>query len=123
MKNIPDKDTEKSLDTMPAYVENQQMEALWEKTFQDEYKPEVVIDFREIKDFLIRNNKEDEYRKMRDYNYNIINPMILCDLFIQHPPKKWSISFLDSIPKDSIKRCLADLLLELLSFESIQKNF
>ncbi len=121
MKNTAQKDIENSLDTPLEYKENPEMEVLWTKTFQDEYKPDVIIDFKKIKDFLIKNNKEDTYRKMRDYNYNIINPMILCDMFIKNPNKKLNISFLESLP-DNIKRCLADLLLEILSFTHIQKE-
>ena len=120
MKNTAHKDTESHLEVVQEYKENPVMETLRKKTFQKEYKPDIKIDFQQIKDFLIKNNKEHEYRRMRDYNYKIMNPMILCDMFIKNPPKQWSISFLESLPKDT-KRCLADLFLELVSFEQLQQ--
>ncbi|MEI7919440.1 MAG: hypothetical protein WCH65_04510 [bacterium] len=83
MKNTIDNNIETSLDIAQEYKENPEMEALWKKTFQDQYKPDTTIDFQQIKDFLIERNKEDEYRKMRNYNYHIMNPMILCDIFIK----------------------------------------
>jgi len=81
----------------------------------------VTIDFQQIKDFLLKKNKENEYRKMRDYNYRIIDPIKLCEMFIAHTPKEWSISFLESLPKN-MKRCLADLFLGIFPFDVIKKK-
>lgn len=54
MKETLNKDKERSVEIVHEYKENPHMEALWEKTFHKEYKPDVRIDFQQIKDFLVK---------------------------------------------------------------------
>lgn len=122
MKETLNKDKERSVEIVHEYKENPHMEALWEKTFHKEYKPDVRIDFQQIKDFLVKVKWENEFREMSHYNYNIIEPEQLCDIFIQNPPKRRSISFLESLPKN-IKRCVADMILELFWFEYLNRTY
>ncbi|MEI6118176.1 MAG: hypothetical protein WCP92_02790 [bacterium] len=109
------------MDIAQEYKENPEMEALRKKTFQDEYKPEIQIDFQRIKNFLIEGKKKNEYRKMREYNYNLMDPEKLCDIFIQHPHKTFDVSFVESFPSN-IKRSIADMFLSLIPLENIQKK-
>jgi hypothetical protein len=113
-----------STSTEPVHIfpYDETQEHLWQEVFQDEYKTNTIIDFQKIKDCLLIKNEEDLWRKMRDYNYNIINPEILCNHFIENPPQSWNISFLESLDKN-MKRCLADLLLETTPLTKIKEMF
>lgn len=121
MKNTAQKNIEDSLDIAQEYKENPEMEALWKKTFQDEYKPDVIIDFQRIKDFIVDQKKKNEYYQIKEYNYNLIDPETLCDIFIQHYHKTFNVSFIESFPSD-IKRSIADIFLSLIQLEEIQKK-
>ena len=109
MRHTAQHDIGTTMNLMSEYQENPKMEALWKKTFSNEYKPDVLIDFQKIKDMLIER-KIRTGRELPHYNYNLIHPITLCDIFITHPPKQWSVSFLESLPENT-QRALADLLL------------
>lgn len=121
MEDRVHKEVETPIEIIPEYKENPTMENLWKEIFKDEYKPDSLIDFQKVKNIILDKKGLYEQWKMRYYNTNIISPEKLCDIFINHPPKQLSISFLESLPKN-IKRCLADLFLELLSSDAIQKK-
>lgn len=118
MRNSPSTSTE----PVHNFPYDEAQEHLWQEVFQDEYKPNAMINFQKIKDFLVKKNTEDDWWKMRDYNYKIMNPEALCDMFIENPPQSWTISFLESLDKNT-KKCLADLLLETTPLTKIKEMF
>jgi hypothetical protein len=104
------------------HQENAALEQLWEHVFKEEYRPDQTVNFAKIKNHITTTLQENHYRKMRDYNYKIMNPEVVCDYFIDNNIQHLSISRLESIPED-MKRCLADMLLELVSLQSIKREF
>ncbi len=115
MANVPSHQVSPVSEIPSQYPIDSTMEALWTELFEDEYKPTMVIDFVDIKDFV------SGLSSIRDYNDSIIKPNDLCDLFINNPPKEFSISFLESIP-DNLKRSIADLILGTTSLVTIKKH-
>jgi len=96
-------------------------EKLWESFFGSEYKPEFKINFQNLKDYINKNKEENSRRVMRDYNYKLGSPEDLCDYLIQNNISTSSITSLESLA-DNQKRCLADIFLELNSFEEIKEK-
>ena len=96
-------------------------EKLWKYFFWSEYKPEVAINFQNIKWYIDKQKEENIYRKFRDYNYNMWSPEDLCEYFIQNNPWACTITFLESLSHNQ-KRCLADIFLELSNFSKIQEQ-
>gem|GEM_PF-5651304 len=68
--------------SIPAiYPINTAIEGLWKDSFNDEYRPNAVIDFVKIKNMLL----DDPYNQLvPDYNYKIISPKDLCDILIKN---------------------------------------
>ncbi|MCX6825564.1 MAG: hypothetical protein NTY80_05115 [candidate division SR1 bacterium] len=119
MKNTADKDVHSLLELPNRYKRNSSMEALRTRVFKQEYKPNARIDFKQIKDLIVA--KKEKYGKLSEYNYNIMDPEDICNYFIENPPKESNISFLESFSKH-MKRCIADMFLNLFSFDFIQKK-
>jgi hypothetical protein len=101
--------SESRLDTFIVPHENPELEELWTRGFGDEYKPENVIAFDKLLEFMTQRGRQ--YHK--DFQ--------LCKDISLKQSSSTSISFLNSLePKE--KRFLADFFLQYIPFEEIKER-